>query len=126
MDVQNSRRTTPVAIQRTGASPRGAGTPSKRGRAQPETPAAPAKGAPAEAAMRSQIDVKPCNGWMVRARASARQGLGSPCRRRRTATDWRLDGDEALPLQALEHRKRRRQWFAALAVMLAPVRDRYL
>ena len=37
-----------------------------------------------------------------------------------------LDGDEALPLQALENRKRRRQWFTALAVMPAPVRDRYL
>ena len=37
-----------------------------------------------------------------------------------------LDGDEALPLQALENRKRRRQWFTALAVMPAPVRDRRL
>jgi len=37
-----------------------------------------------------------------------------------------FDGDEALPLQALEHRKRRRQWLAALAAMPAPVRDRYL
>jgi len=50
------------------------------------------------------------------------------CRRRRcrTATGWLLDGHEALPLQALEHRERRRQWFTALAVMPAPVRDRYL
>src|SRR5215831_15729307 len=63
---------------------------------------------------------------MVRARASTKQDLGSPCRRRRPATGWLLNGHEALPLQALEHRKRRRQWFAALAVMPAPVRDRYL
>src|SRR5215831_19145268 len=65
---------------------------------------------------------------MVRARAPTKQGLGGPCRRRRrrTATGWRLDGDEALPLQALEHRKRRRQWFTALAVVPAPVRDRRL
>src|SRR5215831_1041602 len=53
---------------------------------------------------------------MLRARASARQALGPRL----------LDGHETFPLQALEHRKRRRQWFAALAVMPAPVRDRYL
>src|SRR5262249_30996541 len=47
-------------------------------------------------------------------------------RRRRTVTTWLLDGDEALPLQALEHRERRRQWFTALAVMPTPVRNRYL
>src|SRR5215831_14504286 len=65
---------------------------------------------------------------MVRARAGTKQGLGGPCRRRRrrTATGWLLDGHEALPLQALEHREHRRQWFPARAVMPAPVRDRDL
>src|SRR5215472_8861100 len=52
---------------------------------------------------------------MVRARAPTTQALG-----RRL-----LDGDEALPLQALKDRKRRRQWFTAPAVIPAPVRDRY-
>ena len=37
-----------------------------------------------------------------------------------------LDSHEALPLQTLEDRERRRQWFTALAVMPAPVRDRDL
>src|SRR5262245_20835201 len=65
---------------------------------------------------------------MVRARTPTKQDLGAPCRwcRRRTATGRLLDGDEALPLQALEHRKRRRQWLTALAVMPTPVRDRRL
>src|SRR5262249_30423341 len=63
---------------------------------------------------------------MVRVRASTKQGLGGPYRRRRTATGWLLDGHETFPLQALEHRERRRQWFTVLAVMPAPVRDRYL
>ena len=47
-------------------------------------------------------------------------------RRRRTVTGWLLDSDKAFPLQALEDRKRRRQWFTALTVVPAPVRDRYL
>ena len=54
---------------------------------------------------------------MLRARAPVGQDLGGR---------WLLDGDEALPLQALEHRKRRRQWFTALAAMPAPVCDRHL
>src|SRR5262249_14853793 len=54
---------------------------------------------------------------MVRARAPVAQALGDP---------RLVDGDETLPLQALEHRERRRQWFTALAVMPAPVRDRHL
>src|SRR5262249_11937778 len=53
---------------------------------------------------------------MLRARAPVGQDLALR----------RLDSDEALPLQAFEHRKRRRQWFAALAVVPASVRDRYL
>src|SRR5215831_2527554 len=53
---------------------------------------------------------------MLRARASARQALGPRL----------LDGHETFPLQALEHRKRRRQWLTALAVMPTPVRDRRL
>ena len=53
---------------------------------------------------------------MLCARAPTEQDLGLR----------HLDGHEALPLQALEHRKRRRQWFTVLAVMPAPVRDRYL
>jgi hypothetical protein len=47
--------------------------------------------------------------------------------RARASTDNRLlDGDEALTPQALEDRKRRRQQFTVLAVVPAPVRDRYL
>jgi len=69
----------------------------------------------------------PCS-CMLCAQAPVGQGLGDPWRRRRrrTVTGWLLDGDEALPLQALEHRERRRQRFIALAVVPAPVRDRYL
>jgi len=50
---------------------------------------------------------------MVRAQAPTGEGLGGPCRRRRhrTVTGWILDGHEALAVQALEDRERRRQWF---------------
>jgi len=64
--------------------------------------------------------------FMVRARAPAKQDLGGPWRRRQAARDWLLAGDEALTLHALEHRERRRQWFAAPAVVPAAVRDRDL
>jgi hypothetical protein len=62
---------------------------------------------------------------MLRARAPAGQGLGGPCRRRRrrTATGWLLDGHETVPLQAFEHSERRRQQFAALAVVPTPACD---
>src|SRR6516165_3914942 len=65
---------------------------------------------------------------MLRARAPAGQGLGGPCRRRRrrTATGWLLDGHETVPLQAFEHSERRRQQFAALAVVPTPACDRRL
>src|SRR5215831_10545328 len=53
---------------------------------------------------------------MVRDRAPTKQGLALGF----------LDGAEALPLQALEHRKRRRRLLTTLAIMPAPVRDRYL
>src|SRR5262249_16649529 len=45
------------------------------------------------------------------------QGLGGP---------WLLDGHEAFPLQALEHRERRRQQFTLLAVVPTPTCDRRL
>src|SRR5262249_52062547 len=53
---------------------------------------------------------------MVRVRAPTGQGLGFR----------RLDGDEALPLQALEDRARRRQQFTALTIVLTPACDRRL
>jgi hypothetical protein len=53
---------------------------------------------------------------MVRAQMLTKQDLASGL----------LDGNEALPLQAFEHRQHRHQWFATLTVMPAPVRDRYL
>src|SRR6516164_5009909 len=54
---------------------------------------------------------------MLRARAPVGQGLGGR---------WLLDGDEALPLQALEHRQRRRQQFTLLAVVPTLTCDRRL
>jgi hypothetical protein len=54
---------------------------------------------------------------MLRARAPVGQGLGGP---------WLLDGREASPLQALEHRERRRQQFTLLAVVPTPTCDRRL
>ena len=54
---------------------------------------------------------------MLRARAPVGQGLGGP---------WLLDGHEAFPLQALEHRERRRQQFTLLAVVPTPTCDRRL
>ena len=65
---------------------------------------------------------------MVRAQAPTGQGLGGPCRRRRrrTATGWLLDGHDTVPLQAFEHSERRRQQFAALAVVPTPACDRRL
>ena len=47
-------------------------------------------------------------------------------RRPRTATGWLLDGHETVPLQAFEHSERRRQQFAALAVVPTPACDRRL
>ena len=54
---------------------------------------------------------------MLRARAPVGQGLGGP---------WLLDGHEAFPLQALEHRERRRLQFTLLAVVPTPTCDRRL
>src|SRR6516165_10340375 len=54
---------------------------------------------------------------MLRARAPVGQGLEGP---------WLLDGHEAFPLQALEHRERRRQQFTLLAVVPTPTCDRRL
>src|SRR6516225_6811960 len=54
---------------------------------------------------------------MLRARAPVGQGLGGP---------WLLDGHEAFPLQALEHRDRRRQQFTLLPVVPTPTCDRRL
>src|SRR5215472_11638876 len=54
---------------------------------------------------------------MLRARAPVGQALGG---RRR------FDGHEAFPLQALEHRERRRQQFTLLAVVPTPTCDRRL
>src|SRR5262249_58507895 len=52
----------------------------------------------------------------IRVRSSVGQGLGARL----------LDGDEAVPLQALEDRARRRQQFTALTIVLTPARDRRL
>ena len=85
---------------------------------RPETPAAPARVVIPPKPRWYPEDAKrkgPCN-RMLRAQVPTGQDLG----RRR------LDGHEALPLQALEHRERRRQRFTALAVMPASVRDRDL
>ena len=51
---------------------------------------------------------------MVRARVPTGQALGARL----------LDGDEALPLQALENRERRRQQFTAFAIVFAAMCDR--
>src|SRR5262249_41736225 len=81
---------------------------------RPKTPAAPAR---AVISPRPLCKARKCRAaGMLRARAPVGQGLGLR----------RLDGHEALPLQALEYRERRRQWLTALAVMPAPVRDRRL
>jgi hypothetical protein len=59
----------------------------------------------------------PRSHWCGRAALLARHGVGMSFAIR--------IGDEVVE-PGLEHRERRRQWFTALAVVPAPVGDRYL
>src|SRR5262249_52068387 len=82
---------------------------------RPETPAAPARVViPPRPPCKPESD--PRTASTIRARSSVGQGLGPRL----------LDGDEAVPLQALEDRARRRQQFTALTIVLTPARDRRL